>query len=89
MILPNPKILIQFYEINEDKNPAMLKLDRAVDNLLPPCSVETQCDTSNLTAEQLQNYNALELKPITLLASAPACPGDGNGDWRGGSEGPF
>ena len=69
-----PQNATEFYEINEDKNPAALKLDRADMNLTP------SGDTSNLTDEQLHNYNALQLKLNTILASSPACPGDGNGD---------
>ncbi len=34
----------------------------------------------NLTPEQQRNYNALSAQLATLLASQPACPGDGNID---------
>ncbi|MGA3213160.1 MAG: sulfatase-like hydrolase/transferase [Terriglobales bacterium] len=72
---------IEFYEINEDKStfPVTLKIDRVQDNLLPPCVAEP-CDTSGLTETQLTNYNALSQELGTILASSPACPGDGNGD---------
>lgn len=47
----------------------------------PLCTLDPySCDTDKLTAEQLENYNALRKEMDTTLASAPACPGDGNGD---------
>ena len=58
----------EFYEINEAiPNP---KLDVA--------GAELPLDS--LTPEQQRNYNALSAQLTTLLASQPACPGDGNID---------
>jgi arylsulfatase A-like enzyme len=70
-----PQDSIEFYEINEDKDPLTLELDSARRDLLTQSG-----DCSTLTGEQLQNCNELEQKLETILASAPPCPGDGNGD---------
>jgi hypothetical protein len=71
-----PQDSIEFYEINEDKNPQTLELDLATRNLL----TGGNCGNSNLNEEQLRNCEALRQQLDTILASAPACPGDGNGD---------
>jgi hypothetical protein len=41
----------------------------------------TELPLDNLTPEQQRNYNALSAQLATLLASQPACPGDGNIDF--------
>jgi hypothetical protein len=38
------------------------------------------CNTSVLNQGQRSNYETLKQKMVTILTSAPACPGDGNGD---------
>lgn len=58
----------EFYEINE--NVPVPKLDTADSDLLP----------GTLNPEQQASFNALQLRMNAVLASAPACPGDGNGD---------
>jgi hypothetical protein len=73
---------IEFYEINQDP-PATLKLDLATANLFrEPCSDINNCDTKGLTPEQRRNWDSLSHKLTEILASSPACPGDGNGDGR-------
>jgi Sulfatase len=58
----------EFYEINEAfTNP---KLDKE----------GAELPLNNLTPKQQRNYNALSEQLATLLASHPACPGDGNID---------
>jgi len=59
---------IEFYQVNE--NFPLPKLDTADANLL----------TGELNQEQQANFNWLSAKLNQVLASAPACPGDGNGD---------
>ena len=58
----------EFYAINEAVPKP--KLDEA----------GTELSLDNLTFEQQHNYNALSAQLATLLASQPACPGDGNID---------
>ena len=58
----------EFYEINQDI--PLPKLDTAGANLLP----------GGLNQEQQANFDALQARLNAVLASAPACPGDGNGD---------
>jgi hypothetical protein len=59
----------EFYEINEAV--PVPKLDKA----------GTELPLNALTPEQQQNYNELSAQLATLLASQPACPGDGNIDF--------
>jgi hypothetical protein len=70
---------IEFYEINEDP-PATLKLDLSTANLLPPCTDIDHCDTHLLTKIQRESWISLKLRLAQFLATAPDCPGDGNGD---------
>jgi hypothetical protein len=58
----------EFYEINEAVPKP--KLDEA----------HTELPLDHLTPEQQRNYDALSQRLATLLASQPACPGDGNID---------
>ncbi len=71
------------------------EIDEAVP--LPTLDKEgTELALDSLTAEQQRNYDALAAQLSALLASQPACPGDGNidsvvdeqdlDDWRGYSE---
>lgn len=70
---------IEFYQINEDPG-LSVKLDLAKDNLIPPCSNIEDCQISQLSHNQKMHWDRLKQKFISILASAPACPGDGNGD---------
>ncbi|HEY1731793.1 MAG TPA: sulfatase-like hydrolase/transferase [Terriglobales bacterium] len=59
---------IEFYSVNE--NAPLPKLDTANSDLLP----------GSLNHEQQANFDWLSAKLNQVQASAPACPGDGNGD---------
>ena len=59
----------EFYEINEAV--PVPRLDKA----------GTELPLNALTPEQQHNYNELSVQLATLLASQPACPGDGNIDF--------
>jgi len=65
----------EFYEINESKNPAELKLDREGSDLL------ALSDESDLTVEQQADLAFLRTELDALLATKVQCPGDGNGDY--------
>ena len=58
----------EFYEINEAV--PVPRLDRE----------GTELPLDALTRRQQRNYDALSAKLAAILASQPACPGDGNGD---------
>ena len=64
-----PLTTIEFYSIGETV--PVPKIDRAESELLA---------MGSLTAEQQANYDALTAQLNTILASQPACPGDGNID---------
>jgi hypothetical protein len=70
---------IEFYQINEDPG-LSVKIDSANDNLIPPCSDFESCDTTQLSHDEKLNWNRLQQEMNSILASAPDCPGDGNGD---------
>jgi hypothetical protein len=61
-------ISIEFYQVNEDA-PIPL-LDKSGLDLLP----------NGLNQEQQKNFDELQARLQEVLASSPACPGDGNGD---------
>ncbi len=61
-------VSIKFYQINE--NAPFPLLDRADLDLLP----------KGLNQEQQKNFDILQKRLNAVLASAPLCPGDGNGD---------
>lgn len=62
------RMTTEFYEISEAV--PQPKLDKA----------NTELPLDRLTPEQQRNYDALSQQLATLLASQPACPGDGNID---------
>ncbi len=61
-------VSIEFYQINE--NAPFPLIDRADLDLLP----------KGLNKEQQKNFLILQQRLKAVLASAPPCPGDGNGD---------
>ncbi len=76
---PVPNDSVEFYQINED--PGLdVKIDLATNNLIPPCANIETCNTGGLTEDQLHHWNALKQRLVSILASPPACLGDGNGD---------
>jgi len=67
---PIPVTSIEFYEVNEEAPTPMI--DTEDSNLLAP--------GLSLNHEQQLNFNKLKEQMDDVLASAPPCPGDGNGD---------
>jgi Sulfatase len=61
----------EFYKVNEEPGNSVL-IDKEGSNLL----------SGTLTRVQQSNFDALQHQMDTVLASAPACPGDGNGDGK-------
>lgn len=72
---------IEFYQINEAPGLAV-ELDTAANNIFrsSPCTDINSCNTSILTPNQLEHWTSLEHRLTAILASSPACPGNGNGD---------
>ncbi|ACE85666.1 sulfatase-like hydrolase/transferase [Cellvibrio japonicus] len=64
----------EFYEINQSRDTAELKLDREELNLLADKTPD------DLTPEQRDSFTALSSALTDLLNSGIDCPGDGNGD---------
>jgi hypothetical protein len=65
---PVTVISTEFYQVNENApNPL---IDTAALDLLP----------GELNQEQQKNFDVLQKRLNSVLASSPACPGDGNGD---------
>jgi hypothetical protein len=58
----------EFYRVNQ--NAPIPLIDKSGLDLLP----------GGLNQEEQANFNALQARMNAVLASAPACPGDGNGD---------
>ena len=66
-----PVTSIEFYEVNEELPPLLLIDTDGSDLLQQP---------GGLNRKQQRNFDALQNQMSAVLASAPACPGDGNGD---------
>lgn len=60
----------EFYKVSEGVPPSGPLLDEARSDLLP----------GPVNKEQQMNFDRLRKQMNRVLASAPACPGDGNGD---------